>query len=129
MGPLADTGMTVPLSVGLPPPEDRGFADVWSALGGELKPSLDVVVIAPLDIGVGFPAGPPVEEGMVVDLSDLVDGGRDGHRQQRSLAAVPTAPAEADQTSAPAPRRRGRRSGVSPTDGIPEQRRDGGGSP
>ena len=131
VGPLADTGMTVPLSVGLPPPEDRGFADVWSALGGELKPSLDVVVIAPLDIGVGFPAGPPVEEGMVVDLSDLVDGGRDGHRQQRSLAAVPTAPAEAEQTSAPAPapRRRGRRSGVSPTDGIPDERRDGGGSP
>jgi len=46
--------------VALPPPEDRAFADVWSALGGELKPSLDVVVIAPVDTGVLFPAGPPV---------------------------------------------------------------------
>ena len=46
---LSDLGLPVPLSVGLPPPEDRAFADVWSALGGELKPSLDVVVTAPTD--------------------------------------------------------------------------------
>ena len=31
--PLSDLGLPVPLSVGLPPPEDRAFADVWSALG------------------------------------------------------------------------------------------------
>ena len=30
-GPLAELGLPVPLTVGLPPPEDRGFADVWSA--------------------------------------------------------------------------------------------------
>ena len=47
VGQLAETGLAVPLTVGLPPPEDRAFADVWSALGGELKPSLDIVVIAP----------------------------------------------------------------------------------
>jgi hypothetical protein len=29
-------------------------------LGGELKPSLDVVVTAPIDSGRSFPAGPPV---------------------------------------------------------------------
>jgi hypothetical protein len=59
-GPLADLGLPVPLTVGLPPPEDRGFADVWSALGGELKPSIDVVVIAPVNTGQQFPMGPPV---------------------------------------------------------------------
>ena len=46
-GPLADLGLPVPVTVALPPPEDRSFADVWSALGGELKPSLDIVVSAP----------------------------------------------------------------------------------
>ena len=50
----------MPLSVGLPPPEDRAFADVWSALGGELKPSLDVVVTAPTDTGQRRETGPPV---------------------------------------------------------------------
>ncbi|MFZ1412273.1 MAG: DUF4255 domain-containing protein [Micropruina sp.] len=59
-GPLAELGLPVPLTVGLPPPEDRGFADVWSALGGELKPSIDVVVSAPINTGQQFPLGPPV---------------------------------------------------------------------
>src|SRR6185295_13912579 len=59
-GPLAEIGLPVPLTVGLPPPEDRGFADVWSALGGELKPSIDVVVSAPINTGQHFEVGPPV---------------------------------------------------------------------
>lgn len=82
-GPIAQTGLTVPLTVGLPPPEDRAFADVWSALGGELKPSLDVVVNAPLDIGVDFPAGPPVREGAIVDLSSVSSEAIDHRRQRR----------------------------------------------
>lgn len=44
------------LTIGLPPPEDRAFADVWSALGGELKPSLDLVVTMPIDTGRRFEA-------------------------------------------------------------------------
>ncbi len=76
-GPLGETGMDVPITVALPPPEDRAFADVWSALGGELKPSLDVVVIAPIDTGVVFPAGPPVREGTRIDLSDVHTGAAD----------------------------------------------------
>jgi hypothetical protein len=59
-GPLAELNLPVPLTVGLPPPEDRGFADVWSALGGELKPSIDVVVSAPINTGQQFDVGPPV---------------------------------------------------------------------
>ena len=34
-GPLAEPRLPVPMTVGLPPPEDRAFADVWSALGQE----------------------------------------------------------------------------------------------
>jgi hypothetical protein len=67
-GSLAALGLPVPMTVALPPPEDRAFADVWSALGGELKPSLDVVVSAPVDTGSVFPAGPPADAGVVLDL-------------------------------------------------------------
>ncbi|MEV6955724.1 DUF4255 domain-containing protein [Streptomyces sp. NPDC051183] len=72
LGPeLGVTGLPVPLSIALPPPEDKAFTDVWSALGGELKPSLDVVVSAPVATAPQYEAGPPVEEGLVVGLSDL----------------------------------------------------------
>lgn len=67
-GSLAALELPVPMTVALPPPEDRAFADVWTALGGELKPSLDVVVSAPVDSGRVFPAGPPVEEGVRLDM-------------------------------------------------------------
>jgi hypothetical protein len=74
LGPgFTDLGLPVPLSVGLPPPEDRAFADVWSALGGELKPSLDVVVVTPTDTGQRAETGPPV-----VKPPRIVTAGRDG---------------------------------------------------
>jgi hypothetical protein len=59
-GPLRDLEYPVPVTVALPPPEDRAFADVWSALGGELKPSIDLVISAPMDTGQRYEAGPPV---------------------------------------------------------------------
>ncbi|MPZ74315.1 MAG: DUF4255 domain-containing protein [Nitriliruptorales bacterium] len=36
------------VTVGLPLPNDRSISDVWSALGGELKPSLDLIVTIPV---------------------------------------------------------------------------------
>ena len=82
IGPLAETGLVVPVTVGLPPPEDRAFADVWSALGGELKPSLDIVVIAPIATGIVYEAAPPATRGTHVDMSDLGGGGADLGRHQ-----------------------------------------------
>src|SRR4029077_16337797 len=46
-GALADIPLAMPVTCALPPPEDRALSDVWSALGGELKPSLDLVVVVP----------------------------------------------------------------------------------
>ena len=66
---LAETGLPCSLTVALPPPEDRAFADVWSALGGELKPSLDLVVTAPVARGLSYPAGPPVTAGVEAQFS------------------------------------------------------------
>ncbi len=79
--PLTALGLPVPVTIALPPPEDRSFADVWSALGGELKPSLDIVVSVPVDTGQRFVAGPPVQDAPALHLS-----GADGTppAQQRS---------------------------------------------
>jgi hypothetical protein len=81
-GRLAETGLPVTVSVALPPPEDRSFADVWSALGGELKPSLDLVVTVPADGGRRLPAGAPVLEPLAVGLGDLVGERREAPRRR-----------------------------------------------
>lgn len=97
------------LTIGLPPPEDRAFADVWSALGGELKPSLDVVVVAPTDTGQRFEAGPPVTLPPRVRMSGA------------GLGTSPD-PASANETADPWPppeERRGRRRPRDRDDAVP----------
>lgn len=42
--------------------EDRMYSNIWSALGGELKPAVNVVCIAPFDVSRSLPFGPPVTE-------------------------------------------------------------------
>ncbi len=92
-GPLAEMGIPVPMTIALPPPEDRAFADVWSALGGELKPSLDIVVSAPVDTGQTFDVGPPVQVPSRISM-----GGQDGWPpREESGGGRPTSP---DPTSA-----------------------------
>jgi hypothetical protein len=117
-GALAEPRLPVPLFVGLPPPEDRGFADVWSALGGELKPSLDVVVVAPTLTGVAVSVGPPASGGLTLDVSDRSgagsDVGRVRHRppEPPAPAGTPTPaadggpPAHGGRAAAPRARRR-----------------------
>lgn len=55
-------GTLAVLQVALPPGEDRSLTDLWSALGGDMKPSLDVVVVVPLVPAREYVAGPPVQE-------------------------------------------------------------------
>ncbi|MFG1951410.1 DUF4255 domain-containing protein [Micromonospora sp. NPDC048830] len=86
-GSVAALGMPVPMTVALPPPEDRAFADVWTALGGELKPSLDVVISAPVDSGRVVEAGPPARDGLAAEVADTTRGGagdRVRHRPSRA---------------------------------------------
>lgn len=61
-GSLPDSGLPVVLELALPPPQDRSLSDIWSALGGEMKPSLDLVAVAPIDPQRSYEAGPPVLE-------------------------------------------------------------------
>jgi hypothetical protein len=69
-GSLSDLGIGIPMAVALPPPQDRSLSDVWSALGGELKPSLDLSLIAPLLPERSTQAGPPVTKEPQVTMID-----------------------------------------------------------
>ncbi|MER7057309.1 MULTISPECIES: DUF4255 domain-containing protein [unclassified Streptomyces] len=97
-GPLGALGLSMPLSVAGSQSESRSLAEIWSALGGELKPSLDLVVTAPFPAFPEYDAGPPVTEGAMVRLRGM-DGdppkteGR-SHRPHQ-VAAVRTAREEA----------------------------------
>ncbi|MEE6272912.1 DUF4255 domain-containing protein [Georgenia sp. MJ206] len=99
-GGIASSGGRIPITVGLPPPEDRGFADVWSALGGQLKPSLDIVVNTPIETGILLPAGPPVQEGAIIDLTDL-EGTLSERRQDRRRGPEPGPGASGDDGPRP----------------------------
>ena len=85
-------------------PDGRENADLWSALGGRLKPALDLVVTATLDVALAHEVGPPVtryelgladtrtaerasRRGLAGDAGSGVvrrDGGREEQKTRRS---------------------------------------------
>ena len=79
-GSLAGTGLAIPYTSAMPAPKDRALSDTWSALGGELKPSLDLVVTAPFDLGRVTEAGPPVTEPLLVGIIDRTEPDHDRAR-------------------------------------------------
>ncbi|MGW1642479.1 DUF4255 domain-containing protein [Streptomyces lavendulae] len=90
-GSLRALGLSVPLTVAGTQTESRSLAEIWSALGGELKPSLDLVVTAPFPAFPEYEAGPPVTEGATlrvggVDGDPAPSGGR-SHRPHQVAAA------------------------------------------
>ena len=102
-GTLAEVDLPVYMTVALPPPDDRSLADVWSALGGELKPSLDVVVTAPMDTSRTIAAAPPVLEEPRLRMRG--EGGAIDESARASSAA----------------RRRARRGPLSPTEAASQE--------
>jgi hypothetical protein len=77
-GPLASLGEPVAFSMAEPSGDSRSAADLWSALGGNLKPSLDVVAIAPYPIDSGDAVAPLVTDavgvvGRRLDRPDVAD--------------------------------------------------------
>ncbi len=74
-GALAGLGVPIPLTVATPPREARSLADIWSALGGDLKPSLDVVVTAPFPRRLDDPVAPPVTDTHAVIAARLDEPG------------------------------------------------------
>jgi Pvc16 N-terminal domain len=87
-GTLEGEETPVLLTVALPPDDERKIADTWSALGGELKPSLDLVVTVPLNIARSIEAGPPVLEAPRLDLVERNEpGAPDGSAAQDASRA------------------------------------------
>ncbi|WP_432947692.1 DUF4255 domain-containing protein [Kribbella sp. CA-253562] len=70
---LPDDAPPIGITVGLPPGEDRSFADVWSALGGELRASIDVVLTVPFAAGTVQPIESLVRDPLYV-AAELTDG-------------------------------------------------------
>src|SRR6266487_1139796 len=70
-GALAQARQPILLNIALPPPQDRSISDVWTALGGELKASLDLVVTAPFDTKRRFEVGPIVTEEPRIGIGPL----------------------------------------------------------
>ncbi|GAO11949.1 DUF4255 domain-containing protein [Streptomyces lydicamycinicus] len=81
--------VSIPLTVAVPPPESRSIADIWSALGGELKPSLDVVVTVPFPVSPSYEVAPPVTEGAVTVVRGI--DGVPGDSRPRMLRSAPGA--------------------------------------
>src|SRR5437763_7987064 len=97
-GSLVGARLPITLSIALPPPQDRSISDVWSAMGGELKASLDLVVNAPFELKLAVPAGPPVLEeprltyaGPDGESEDATTPAARGGRARRGAAAAETA--------------------------------------
>lgn len=105
-GSLEGSPLPVLLTAALPPTEDRSIADVWSAMGGELKPSVDLIVTAPLDVARVQKAAPKVEEEPILSVvqSEPEERGK-GRRKgggrvaaTRDTGLVPGEPGELAET-------------------------------
>jgi hypothetical protein len=97
-GSLDATDLPVYIDVGQPETQDRSLADIWSALGGELKPSLDVVVTAPIAVGRTAPFGPPVHEGPTIGLAAKGAGGETRRGKGRATSDLPPLEPLPDET-------------------------------
>ena len=99
-GSLAEQPLQIPVTIGLPPPHDRAISDIWSALGGELKPSLDLVVTAPVDTRQVETAGPPVQEPIRFTVHRTTDGVfEDGGRRPRRAGPEDVVPERQQETA------------------------------
>jgi hypothetical protein len=88
-GSLAGIDQTVVLTAALPPTDDRSIADVWSAMGGEMKPSIDLVVTAPMDVARERSVGPPVLEEPVLSVVQSEPTTQKKSRKRSPKVAVP----------------------------------------
>ena len=101
----------VVVAIGMPPPDDRPVSDVWTALGGELKPSLDLTVTAPIDPGrTDTDIAPPVLEEPRIRMSSG-EGGEDspGRNGRRGSHAALARPVVVEEVSGGTPQQPGRR--------------------
>ncbi|MFF7266527.1 DUF4255 domain-containing protein [Streptomyces sp. NPDC008159] len=103
-GALGALGLSVPLTVAGLHTESRSLAEIWSALGGELKPSLDLVVTAPFPAFPEYDAGPPVTEGAAVRVRTMDGTPSDSPERRHRPRHLAPAPATGGGRAAPVER-------------------------
>ena len=112
-GALAEQPLPALVTVAQPLGPDRSIADIWSALGGEMKPSLDVIVTAPFVVAREVAAGAPI-----LELPRITVGRPDTDDVER-VAALRRARATTSR------RPTGGRTGTAPPGGADRPGRDG----
>jgi hypothetical protein len=100
-GTLAGEKAPVRLTIAIPPPEDRALSDTWSALGGELKPSLDLVVTAPIDARGLTDVGPLVLETPRISLKGRAGQSEEARRRGRRSGPGTGEEQEGDDVAVP----------------------------
>ncbi len=91
VGALAGIDLPVLMTIALPAEQDRSVSDVWTALGGELKPSLDLVITAPVVDARAQTTGPPVLEEPRFRVGGETAGGT-GARKRESAPQIESVP-------------------------------------
>lgn len=111
---LAETGYPLAVQIAYPPPEDRQVSDVWSSVGGDLKPSVDLVITLPIQPERFYDIAQAVMAPMRLrsvghTTMDMEDDPRQGRVPDLSVGAngsggpdtaVPRPAAEAESTAA-----------------------------
>jgi hypothetical protein len=98
-GPLAAMDDPVTITIASPPVDARSVTDMWSAMGGELKPSLDLVVSTPIDLKRLAPVAGLVLESPKFRFETEGEGEdrrkrREASMAEESVAATPSAAEE-----------------------------------
>jgi hypothetical protein len=109
-GGLDAADLPVYIEVGQPETQDRSLADIWSALGGELKPSLDVVVTAPVVVSQNAYYGPPVLTGPTIGLSSSAGAAEASNGRGKRKGDLPE-PVPAPEETVPRPGAKGEQRG------------------
>jgi len=100
---LREMGIPLSVMIAYPPPEDRQVSDVWSSLGGDLKPSVDLVVTMAVQPDSFYEIAQAVMAPLrlksyghtTYDVEDQVRHLPDGNGAGDAAAAPESAPAEA----------------------------------
>ncbi len=85
---LSDQGAPIRLSVALPPPDERTISEVWTALGGDLKASLEVACLVPIDVQGTLSVAP-----LVLEEPRVRVGGEERRGRRPRPAPAPAPPA------------------------------------
>ncbi len=104
---LRDLETPLQVLMAYPPPENRQVSDVWTSLGGDLKPSIDLVITVPMQPELLFEIAQAVMAPLrlravghtTYDVEDDIRHLREPVATQPAAAPPPAAPAQ------PAPRK------------------------